>query len=280
MSEIRWAISLLGAISDVPEPAPRIEVFGHEETVARLRAMLNAGGEIPHTLLMGPPGVGKTYLARWVAGEMQRPFYEWMCPVSEPIPEFGVVLLDECHRERSPEHLFPFMDGRNSVTVTFIGATTRPEKLDAAFRSRFGLQLRLYPMSEEALVQIAIHHGLPEDHAVVFAKASWGIPRNLKAFIDTAHALGTSDPEQVFPACQVTADGIDRDDIELLRAMSRANRPVGLTQLAALSGMDEDEIRGRDRKLVEAGLIVLRPNGRQITRKGVRYLEEVIGGAS
>jgi replication-associated recombination protein RarA len=86
-------------------------------------------------LLTGEPGLGKTQFGRWLAWRRQKPFFERLAPVKpESLPPYGVLLLDEVHRQSDVESLFPVMD---KGVLTVIAATTKPDKLDSAFRSRF-----------------------------------------------------------------------------------------------------------------------------------------------
>ena len=274
---IDWSKSILDELASQAHVPERVEVWGHDKVVRRLRRMMDAPGPLPHILFTGPPGIGKTHLARWIAGEQQLPFYEWMCPIEgKEIPDLGIVLLDECHRETHPEFLFPYMDGRKSVTVTFIGATTRPEKLDPAFASRFVWKIQLDPIDESGLIDMARASGVDAGHAKVFARAAAGNPRQMKTFLSMVEALGTSDPACVLEACEVTADGIDKTDLAILASLQRVRRPLGLVQLATMAGLDKETVRTHDAKLVSMGMIELTPSGRKLTTTGIRYFDAIM----
>ena len=104
---------------------------------------------LSHTFFYGPPGCGKTTLARIIASELQRPFYE-MNATSLKIEELRkifkeyhnalqkpLIFIDEVHRlsKNQQEVLLPFME-TNAALI--IGASTENPyySLTAAMRSR------------------------------------------------------------------------------------------------------------------------------------------------
>ena len=102
--------------------------------------------QMPHVLLAGDPGLGKTQFGKWLAFRRQTPFFERMAPVRvDYLPPYGVLLLDEVHKQGNVESLFPVMD---KGLLTVIAATTMPQKLDSAFRSRFLLSFVLRPYQD------------------------------------------------------------------------------------------------------------------------------------
>jgi Holliday junction DNA helicase RuvB len=137
---------------------------------------------LPHLLLCGNPGTGKTALSRVVANELTRPygytprFLEFtplvlreedaIDAIMMKMINYGTVLfLDEVHSLPSQveESLYSVMtDGVFSgkygtfkiPPFTLIGGTTKSGLLQKPFRDRFTLELELTPTTQEDLVEI------------------------------------------------------------------------------------------------------------------------------
>lgn len=134
---------------------------------------------LDHTLLFGPPGLGKTTLAELIAREMGVHIHTTSGPALEKpgdlvgtltnLRQGDILFIDEIHRLRPviDEFLYPAMEdakidirlseGPKAQTITMpierftlIGATTRLGMLTAPLRARFGIELRLnyYPAEE------------------------------------------------------------------------------------------------------------------------------------
>jgi Holliday junction DNA helicase RuvB len=139
---------------------------------------------LEHILFVGPPGLGKTTLAKIVANEMGTHFKSAIGPTMERVDlatiltnleEGDILFIDEIHRMKGyvQESMYPAMeDYRLDLPVgqgpsadiisvplarfTLIGATTREGLLSGPFRDRFAIRIRLdyYTIDE---VQIAIN---------------------------------------------------------------------------------------------------------------------------
>ncbi len=192
------------------------EFIGQEKIKENLKIFIKAaiqrGDPLDHTLFSGPPGLGKTTLAHIISYEMGVNIKTTSGPVLEKPGDLAAILtnlsdrdilfIDEIHRlpRIVEEVLYPAMEdfqldiiigqGPNARTLklnlprfTLIGATTRTGLLTSPLRDRFGIINRLEFYSVEELSTIVMRSAgilnisITEEAATEIARRSRGTPR-------------------------------------------------------------------------------------------------------
>ena len=267
-----WSKPITDEVLDERQKATDEIVFiGQERIKTQLEPFMEAE-KFPHVLLTGDPGLGKSQLARWIAWRRQKPSFERLAPVkAHDLPAYGILLIDEIHRQKDVETLFPIMD---KGILTIIAATTKPDKLDSAFRSRFLISHRLRLYTEDEMARIITYMaGGPMDSLAILAKAAAGNPRTAERIVATALGLDTWDAEKILESVRIKADGLNDNHFDYLIALQTIGRPAGIKQILEFAWISESEARSVERILVERGFVELTPSGRKLSTRGIQYVE-------
>ena len=195
---------------------------GQTGIISNLRIFVQAarmrGESLDHTLLHGPPGLGKTTLSNIVANELGVGFKVTSGPVLDKpgdlagilmsLEEKDVLFIDEIHRLHPivEEYLYSAMEdykidilldkgpGARSVQLTLppftlIGATTRSGLLTSPLRARFGINCHLEYYDHNVLQGIVkrsarlLKVAIDDEAALEIALRSRGTPRVANALL-------------------------------------------------------------------------------------------------
>ena len=204
------------AVDRAIRPRRLDEYIGQRAVREQMEIFLSAarkrGEPLDHTLIFGPPGLGKTTLASIIAEEMGVQLKTTSGPVLEKAGDIAalmtnlepgdILFIDEIHR-LSPyveEVLYPAMEdyqldimigegpAARSIKLdlppfTLVGATTRAGLLTSPLRDRFGIVQRLEFYDAAELTEIVRRSAgileIPTDDegAAAIARRSRGTPR-------------------------------------------------------------------------------------------------------
>ncbi len=226
---------------------------GQQKVVENLEVFVEAakfrGEPLDHTLLHGPPGLGKTTLSNIIANELGVGFKITSGPVLDKPGDLAgiltslepndVLFIDEIHR-LSPvveEYLYSAMEdyridimidkgpSARSIQIdlnpfTLVGATTRSGLLTAPLRARFGINMHLEYYDPATLQRIITRSAqilqvpIDSDAASEIARRSRGTPRIANALLrrvrDFAQVKGTGRIDVGIARFALTALNIDQ----------------------------------------------------------------------
>jgi len=203
-------------------PPKFADFSGQQKVVDNLQIFVEAakyrGEPLDHTLLHGPPGLGKTTLSNIIANELGVGFKITSGPVLDKPGDLAgiltslepndVLFIDEIHRLSAvvEEYLYSAMEdyridimidkgpSARSIQIdlnpfTLVGATTRSGLLTAPLRARFGINLHLEYYDNDTIARIIkrsasiIRVPIDDDAAAEIAGRSRGTPRIANALL-------------------------------------------------------------------------------------------------
>ncbi len=254
-------------------PKTLSEYIGQTKIKEKMKVYIEAakkrGEPLDHTLLYGPPGLGKTTLSNIISNEMNANIKITSGPAIEKpgdlaalltnLSEFDVLFIDEIHRlnKSVEEILYPALEdytldiiigkGPSARSIrldlpkfTLIGATTKAGALATPLRDRFGITERLELYEPEDLKKIVTRSSgilginISEEAAMEIARRSRGTPRIanriLKRVRDYASVLGDGNID--LNIAKIALNKLEIDDFGL----DQTDRNILLTIINKYSG--------------------------------------------
>ena len=297
-------------------------VIGQKRAVQQLKIALDAyyndravasaetAIALPHVLLLGPAGVGKSMMAALIARELCSNCHEELAQnlittghlhgllmMAEP---GDVIFVDEIHELENQVCLYRALEERRlflhgnsqSITLppfTFVAATTDEWLLSKPMRDRFKIVLRLEHYSADELTELIrqrcklLKWGISDDAITGIASRGRGTPRLAIRILDAARRVCRSENADTITAahlkrsCEVEGiddlglDSLERRYLELLRT---TQGPVRLNVLATQLGLPRRTIESVvEVELLRLNLISKGDGGRMLTSTGIEHLK-------
>jgi Holliday junction DNA helicase RuvB len=301
-------------INDVA-PSSLSHLIGQRGVIDQVRVALDAaqidGKKFDHSLLVGPPGMGKSALAAVIAQEMATDFHEVLGQSIKNVADLNVLLLkakdrdivhvDECHEldKTYQTALYLAVDkrkliiqgGKTPMTIpladfTLLLSTTDEYSLLQPCRDRMKLMLRFQFYEEVDLIEVLRHRSKAlrwiVDEAVFpeIAKRAKGTPRLALRLLQSARRCSRAEGDNTITlehlqrACsleQIDSLGMGPTETKYLDILT--NGATRLNILASMLGLPSRTVsQVTEPFLVRAGLIIKDDQGRRtLTQKGMDH---------
>jgi len=281
------------------------EIIGQSDVLTRLKVSVigckSSETVMPHVLIDGPPGLGKTTIASAIASEMGVNLYtanaanlrsiKNILPYITGMAPRSVFFIDEIHRlpKIVEEFLYPVMedfqlsqiiDGVsetiNLPVFTLVGATTSGGSLSQPFYDRFQIKEHLSFYNEDELAKLAglnaekIGLKISNEELLEIAKRSKGTPRVLNARLQWYKNYKLCNPNdgktvnEIFNIQGIDEHGLDLYDRQYIDVLRKARgSALGLKTISSLTGIALDTIENSiEPYLLRKGFIQRTQKGR------------------
>ena len=291
-------------MSNTIRPSTFDDIIGQDDVIKRLRIMSSgckdSGQVMPHVLIDGPPGLGKTTISSAIANEMGVNLYtvnaatvrsvKNLMPYLMGMEPRSVLFIDEIHRlpKLVEEFLYPVMedfkidmivaDKPDSIDLpafTMVGATTSGGSLSQPFYDRFIIKEHLSFYSPDVLAKLAgstaerLGLNISDEDMLEIAKRSKGTPRILNARLQWYKNYKSFYPEEgdvdtIFNTQGIDSHGFDENDLKYI-AVLKKNRlnPLGLKSISGMTGIAMETIENSiEPYMVRMGYVIRTQRGR------------------
>lgn len=287
-------------------PSSFDEIIGQSDVIERLRVSVagckTSSTVMPHVLIDGPPGLGKTTIASAIATELGVNLYvanaanlrsiKSVLPYLMRMTKRSVFFIDEIHRlpKLVEEFLYPVMEDfvinivldKEPETIdvpafTLVGATTSGGSLSQPFYDRFQIKEHLYFYTNDELAKLAGLNAeklgliVSENDLLEIAKRSKGTPRILNSRLQWYKNYklcnpNESDIDKIFNVQGIDNNGLDTYDnlyLDILRKYKGS--PLGLKAISSLTGIAIETIENSiEPFLIRMGFVNRTQKGRVI----------------
>jgi holliday junction DNA helicase RuvB len=299
-------------MSTIKRPTSFDNIIGQSDVVTRLKISTlgckKSNSVLPHVLIDGPPGLGKTTIAGAIATDMDVNLYvanaanlrsvKSVLPYLLRMTKRSVFFIDEIHRlpKLVEEFLYPVMeDFKINIVLekepeeieipafTLVGATTSGGSLSQPFYDRFQIKEHLSFYTDDELAKLA---GLNSDSLglvisdsdlLEIAKRSKGTPRILNARLQWYKNYKMCneqdcDIDDIFGLQGIDEYGLDVYDRMYLDILKKnRGNPLGLKAISSLTGIATETIENSiEPYLVRKGFVYRTQKGRVISSKWLK----------
>ncbi len=301
-------------VEELVERKPKKQMFrpkSFDEYIGQVNAKMiittyiNATRErnevLPHILLSGSAGCGKTTLAKIIAKELAVNFKEiitssivdyWILLETIKTISGGILFLDEIHSidRNVAEKLYTIMEdftynGEEIEPFTLIGANTELGeiiKTRKPFVDRFKIPIELEDYTIKDLVIIGKQYKtniFPNDlfktkDYLTLALNSRLTPRTLIRLLEAT--IYFKDINKVLKTFGIIKNSYNYKDLKILEYITLNEKGVGIQGIASFLGTSvANYVFQIENWLLKNGLIIISPRGRKITDNGKKIIKEL-----